>query len=66
MLLALLRVHSLVIELETISKALQHNPEDDELVMMKMELESEASILKTELLDDGLFEEKYRRGCSGG
>lgn len=65
MFLNLLRAHSIVVELDTIAKAAERNKDDDELAFMRMELESEASIMKTELVDDGLFDEKYRKGCSG-
>lgn len=65
MFLAFIRIHSLVIESETIVKARERDQEDEELIMMQMELESEAAVMKADLLDEQLFEQKYKRGCEG-
>ena len=55
----------MVIEAQIIWEAMKRTPDDDELVMMQMGIESEASVIKVELLDIELFESKYRHGAAG-
>lgn len=58
----LLRVHSILLQLETIQEASGRTPCDEELSMMRMELQSEASGIKVDMMDAELFQQKYNKG----
>ncbi|OWZ44051.1 hypothetical protein C361_03389 [Cryptococcus neoformans Tu259-1] len=58
-----LRVHSFVIEFQTISRALERAPDDGELIMMQLELQSDCSVMEADLKDEPLWRTKWLSGC---
>jgi hypothetical protein len=65
MLLLFMRVHSLVVEHDTITAAMERDNKDDELAMMQIELHSECSTIETELRSKAQWTAKYVTDCVG-
>ncbi|WWC63881.1 uncharacterized protein I303_106486 [Kwoniella dejecticola CBS 10117] len=63
MLLFFFRAHSLVIEYQTVSRGLERNPDDDELMMMQLGLKSDCSIIEADLKDEKMWEGKWLSNC---
>lgn len=65
MFLLLLRANCIVLELQVLSMRLSGRLDDEAAWLSRMELESEASAIKSEMLDRSVFEAKYKGGSSG-
>ena len=65
MFLLLLRANCIVLELQVSSMRLSGRLDDEAAWLSRMELESEASAIKSEMLDRSVFEAKYKAGSSG-
>lgn len=60
-----LRVHSLVMEHDTIVAAMRRDPEDEELHMMQIELHSECSTIEAQLRNQVQWNTKFQKGQTG-
>lgn len=60
-----LRVHSLVMEHDTIVAAMKRDPSDEELNMMQIELHSECSTIEALLRNQVQWTSKFQKGQTG-
>jgi hypothetical protein len=61
----LLKANDLVLEYETVMKALSRDAQDDELGMMRIELQARASALDADLDDEESWGHQSAHGLSG-